>query len=663
MAAEGDKLWGGRFSGSTDPVMEILNASITYDQRLSEVDIQGSMAYAKALERAGILSKTELEKILSGLEKISEEWSKGVFVVKQSDEDIHTANERRLKELIGDIAGKLHTGRSRNDQVVTDLKLFMRNSLSVISTHLLQLIKTLVERAAIEIDVIFPGYTHLQKAQPIRWSQFLLSHAVALTRDSERLGEVKRRINVLPLGSGALAGNPLEIDRELLRSELDFASISLNSMDAVSERDFVVEFLSVATLLMIHLSKMAEDLIIYSTSEFGFLTLSDAYSTGSSLMPQKKNPDSLELIRSKAGRVFGRLAAILMVLKGLPSTYNKDLQDAEKGAEAWHAAVDTPAPSRSPWDDMPVLLAGLLRLLGFWAASGCLTAISIPVPTQEDKEAVFDVVDTLNAVLQVATGVISTLQINKENMEKALSPEMLSTDLALYLVRKGMPFRQAHAASGKAVHLAESKGITINNLSLDDLKSIRFVSLLFCHDCPQQAGVSLPLYGPSQMEALPQNPPGLNIHAATAGPEITEGGQHHYHSAPASHGQQLWGGTGRSSCPVLEAPALHKNWAPNFLSLPLELTLWSATSSYRQALEVQKQGCRRPFPLEKGSVSTPSPSLQAVSIPLFGSDVSQVFNVVNSVEQYTAMGGTAKSSVTAQIEQLRELLKRHKEQA
>ncbi|NXK99072.1 ARLY2 lyase, partial [Mesembrinibis cayennensis] len=280
--SQGDKLWGGRFSGSTDPVMEMLNASITFDQRLAEVDVQGSMAYAKALEKAGILSKTELEKILSGLEKISEEWSKGIFVVKQSDEDIHTANERRLKELIGDVAGKLHTGRSRNDQactelVVTDLKLFMKNSLSVISTHLLQLIKTLVERAAIEIDVIFPGYTHLQKAQPIRWSQFLLSHAVALTRDSERLGEVKRRINILPLGSGALAGNPLDIDRELLRSELDFASISLNSMDAVSERDFVVEFLSVATLLMIHLSKMAEDLIIYSTSEFGFLTLSDAY--------------------------------------------------------------------------------------------------------------------------------------------------------------------------------------------------------------------------------------------------------------------------------------------------------------------------------------------------------------------------------------------------
>uniref|UniRef100_A0A8C2TE81 Delta-1 crystallin n=1 Tax=Coturnix japonica TaxID=93934 RepID=A0A8C2TE81_COTJA len=439
MATEGDKLLGGRFVGSTDPILEILSSSISTEQRLTEVDIQASMAYAKALEKASILTKTELEKILSGLEKISEESSKGVLVMTQSDEDIQTAIERRLKELIGDIAGKLQTGRSRNEQVVTDLKLLLKSSISVISTHLLQLIKTLVERAAIEIDVIMPGYTHLQKALPIRWSQFLLSHAVALTRDSERLSEVKKRITVLPLGSGILAGNPLEIDRELLRS---------------------VELISVATLLMIHLSKLAEDLIIFSTTEFGFVTLSDAYSTGSSLLPQKKNPDSLELIRSKAGRVFGRVSH--------------------------------------------------------------LTAISIYALTQEDKEAVLDVVDTLTAVLQVATGVISTLQINKENMEKALTPELLTTDLALYLVRKGMPIRQAQTASGKAVHLAETKGITINNLTLEDLKSIS---------------------------------------------------------------------------------------------------------------------------------------------PLFASDVSQVFNTVSSVEQYTVMGGTAKSSVTAQIEQLRELLKKQKEQA
>ncbi|KAH1178817.1 argininosuccinate lyase [Mauremys mutica] len=464
MASEGNKLWGGRFVGGTDPIMETLNSSMAYDQRLSEVDIRGSMAYAKALEKSGILTKGDLEKILSGLEKISEEWSRGAFVVNKSDEDIHTANERRLKELIGDVAGKLHTGRSRNDQVVTDMRLYMRNSCSVLSAHLLQFIKTLVERAAAETDVIFPGYTHLQRAQPIRWSHFLLSHAVAFTRDSERLGEVKRRINVLPLGSGAVAGNPLGIDREFLRKELDFAAISLNSMDATSERDFVVEFLFFASLLMIHLSKMAEDLIIYSTKEFGFVTLSDAYSTGSSLMPQKKNPDSLELIRSKAGRVFGRCSGMMMILKGLPSTYNKDLQ--------------------------------------------------------EDKEAVFDVIDTLSSVLPVATGVISTLQIHKENMEKALSPDMLATDLALYLVRKGMPFRQAHATSGKAVHLAETKGIAINQLTVEDMKSIS---------------------------------------------------------------------------------------------------------------------------------------------PLFGTDVSQVWDYANSVEQYTTPGGTAKSSVMVQIEQLRELLRRQKD--
>ncbi|XP_063002891.1 argininosuccinate lyase [Elgaria multicarinata webbii] len=464
MASEGDKLYGGRLTGSLDPTMEKLNASIEVDQRLAEMDVCGSIAYAKALEKAGILSKAELEKIISGLEKISEECSKKTLVITKTDEDIHTTIERRLKELIGDVAGKLHTGRSRNDQVVTDLRLLMRSAVTTLSSHLQQLIRTLIERASAEIEVILPGYTHLQRAQPIRWSHLLLSHAVALTRDSERLSEVKKRINVLPLGSGALAGNPLGLDRELLRKELDFASISINSIDAVSDRDFVVEFLSTSSLIMIHLSRLAEDLILFATKEFGFITLSDAFCTGSSLMPQKKNPDSLELIRSKAGRVVGRTTGLLMVLKGLPSAYNKDLQ--------------------------------------------------------EDKEAVIDVIDTLSAVLQVATGVISTLQINKEAMEKALSPEMLATDLANYLVRKGMPFRQAHTTVGKVVHLAETKGVTLNHLSPEDLKSIT---------------------------------------------------------------------------------------------------------------------------------------------PMLGSDVSQVFNHQNSVEQYSSPGGTAKSSVSTQIEQLKELLKKQKE--
>ncbi|GAB5582838.1 argininosuccinate lyase [Prionailurus iriomotensis] len=407
MASESGKLWGGRFVGAVDPIMEKFNSSIAYDRHLWEVDVQGSKAYSRGLEKAGLLTKAEMDQILHGLDKVAEEWAQGTFKLSPNDEDIHTANERRLKELIGETAGKLHTGRSRNDQVVTDLRLWMRQNCSKLSALLWELIRTMVDRAEAERDVLFPGYTHLQRAQPIRWSHWILSHAVALTRDSERLLEVQKRVNVLPLGSGAIAGNPLGVDRELLQAELNFGAITLNSMDATSERDFVE-------------SRMAEDLILYGTKEFSFVQLSDAYSTGSSLMPQKKNPDSLELIRSKAGRVFGRCAGLLMTLKGLPSTYNKDLQ--------------------------------------------------------EDKEAVFEVSDTMSAVLQVATGVISTLQIHRENMARALSPDMLATDLAYYLVRKGMPFRQAHEASGKAVFMAETKGVALNQLSLKELQTISDVS-------------------------------------------------------------------------------------------------------------------------------------------------------------------------------------------
>ncbi|XP_065748413.1 argininosuccinate lyase isoform X2 [Phocoena phocoena] len=396
MASESGKLWGGRFVGAVDPIMEKFNSSITYDQHLWEVDVQGSKAYSRGLQKAGILTKTEMDQILQGLDKVAEEWAQGTFKLSPNDEDIHTANERRLKELIGETAGKLHTGRSRNDQVVTDLRLWMRQNCSTLSALLRELIRTMVDRAEAERDILFPGYTHLQRAQPIRWSHWILSHAVALTRDSERLLEVQKRINVLPLGSGAIAGNPLGVDRELLRAELNFGAITLNSMDATSERDFVAEFLFWASLCMTHLSRMAEDLILYGTKEFNLVQLSDAYSTGSSLMPQKKNPDSLELIRSKAGRVFGR----------------------------------------------------------------------------EDKEAVFEVSNTMSAVIQVATGVISTLQIHRENMARALSPDMLATDLAYYLVRKGMPFRQAHEASGKAVFMAETKGVALNQLSLQELQTI-----------------------------------------------------------------------------------------------------------------------------------------------------------------------------------------------
>nr|XP_035147849.2 argininosuccinate lyase isoform X1 [Callithrix jacchus]XP_035147850.2 argininosuccinate lyase isoform X1 [Callithrix jacchus] len=431
MASESGKLWGGRFVGAVDPIMEKFNASITYDRQLWEVDIQGSKAYSRGLEKAGLLTTAEMDQILHGLDKVAEEWAQGTFKLNPNDEDIHTANERRLKELIGETAGKLHTGRSRNDQVVTDLRLWMRQTCSTLSNLLWELIRTMVDRAEAECDVLFPGYTHLQRAQPIRWSHWILSHAVALTRDSERLLEVRKRIDVLPLGRGRGLGNLVGGEEAIPYApaqpcflpppELSFRAITLNSMDATSERDFVAEFLFWASLCMTHLSRMAEDLILYGTKEFSFVQLSDAYSTGSSLMPQKKNPDSLELIRSKAGRVFGRCAGLLMTLKGLPSTYNKDLQ--------------------------------------------------------EDKEAVFEVSDTMSAVLQVATGVISTLQIHRENMGQALSPDMLATDLAYYLVRKGMPFRQAHEASGKAVFMAETKGVALNQLSLQELQTISSSSL------------------------------------------------------------------------------------------------------------------------------------------------------------------------------------------
>uniref|UniRef100_A0AAQ5Z4V2 Argininosuccinate lyase n=1 Tax=Amphiprion ocellaris TaxID=80972 RepID=A0AAQ5Z4V2_AMPOC len=394
---EGSKLWGGRFVGDTDPIMEKFNASIAYDQRMWDADIRGSKAYVKALEKAKLVSTEEMEQILNGMDQIHGEWSKGAFVIKAGDEDIHTANERRLKELIGAPAGKLHTGRSRNDQVVTDMRLWLRDAITTLTNDTLQLISTMVERAAAEIEVLFPGYTHMQRAQPIRWSHWILSHAVALRRDVERLLEIKKRVNVLPLGSGAIAGTPFDIDRELLQKELAFDGISLNSMDATGQRDFPWCSCCIFRVPLISSS-------VYPCS------------TGSSLMPQKKNADSLELIRSKAGRVFGRCAGFMMTLKGLPSTYNKDLQ--------------------------------------------------------EDKEAMFDCYDTVQAVLQVTTGVMSTLKINQSVMEAALSPDMLATDLAYFLVRKGVPFREAHGISGKAVFTAESKNIALNQLTAEDLSAV-----------------------------------------------------------------------------------------------------------------------------------------------------------------------------------------------
>ncbi|KAL1680923.1 L-Aspartase-like protein [Schizophyllum commune] len=420
------KLWGGRFTGKTDPLMHEFNQSLKYDKRMWEADIRGSIAYAKSLCRAGLLTKQEETAILGGLNSVAKEWTEGTFKIQADDEDIHTANERRLTEIIGALGGKLHTGRSRNDQVATDMRIWLLGEVKTIEESLKALLRVMVERADKEIDILMPGYTHLQRGQPVRWSHLLLSHAWSFQADLERLKEMVPRISVLPLGCGALGGNPFSIDRDFLAKELGFQSVAENSMWGVGDRDFIVEFLMWSSLTMTHMSRLAEDLIIYSTAEFGFVTLSDAYSTGSSIMPQKKNPDSLELLRGKSGRLFGNMAGFMMTLKGMPSTYNKDLQ--------------------------------------------------------EDKEPLFDSVDNVSASLRIAEGVIATMNaseilmalylVHGDKMLAALSMDVLATDLANYLVLKGIPFRETHHISGRAVALAEARKCQLNDLTLQDYQTL-----------------------------------------------------------------------------------------------------------------------------------------------------------------------------------------------
>ena len=411
------KLWGGRFTGTTDPIMHAFNESLSYDKRMWAQDIRGSQAYAKALIACGVLSESEAHTIIQGLSSVAEEWKNGSFRIADDDEDIHTANERRLKELIGPVAGKLHTGRSRNDQVATDMRMWLLDEVDAIVTLITDLLRVMVKRAESEVDHLMPGYTHLQRARPIRWAHWLLSHASYFSNDLDRLRVMRPRVSVLPLGAGPLAGNPFAgLDRDALAKELHFDSVGPNSMHSVADRDFVVEMLMWASLFSVHVSKMAEDLIIYSSSEFGFVVLSDAYSTGSSIMPQKKNPDSLELLRGKSGRLYGHLCGFMMSLKGIPSTYNKDLQ--------------------------------------------------------EDKEPLFDAVDTTKACLQILTGVLSTMTVHADKMRAALTPDMLATDLADYLVRKGIPFRETHHISGSAVKMAEDRHCELTDLTLDDLRTL-----------------------------------------------------------------------------------------------------------------------------------------------------------------------------------------------
>ncbi|EXJ82810.1 argininosuccinate lyase [Capronia epimyces CBS 606.96] len=411
-------LWGGRFTGAIDDLMFKFNESLTFDRALCKADVQGSIAFAKGLNQLRILTDDELNQIVSGLKKVEQEWEEGTFAIDpKSDEDIHTANERRLGELIGSqIAGKLHTGRSRNEQIATDMRLWARDQLAALALSLKGVLQVCATQAKSSLPILMPGYTHLQRAQPVRFSHWLLGHATFILGDLQRLEGVQERVSCCPLGVGALAGNPFGIDRDFLARELGFSSVHQNSLAAVADRDFVVEILQWASLLMVHLSRLSEDLILFSTAEFGFVRVADAYSTGSSLMPQKKNPDSLELIRGKAGRVLGQATGFLATLKSLPTSYNKDLQ--------------------------------------------------------ESVEPLLDCVKTVSQCLTITQGVLGSLEIFGDKMKAALTADMLATDVADYLVVKGVPFRQTHHIAGAIVRRAEELGVSIAELPLEDLKQI-----------------------------------------------------------------------------------------------------------------------------------------------------------------------------------------------
>jgi len=409
-------LWHGRLPAKMDPAAWSFNASLPCDRRLAPQDVRGSLAWAGALCAAGVLREEERARIVAGLEAIAGELAAGSFAFAADDEDIHSAVERRLGELIGPLAGKLHTGRSRNDQVATDLRLWTIEALACLRTELAALQTALVARAERDFDTLMPGYTHLQRAQPLLLSHWWLSFFWPLQRDRERLEQLARRAAVLPLGCGALAGTAFPVDRETLARELGFVAPAPNSLDAVSDRDFAAEFLFCSALIGVHLSRLAEATILFATAEFGFFELPDAYSTGSSLMPQKKNPDVFELVRGKAGTLIGLLGGLLATLKGLPSAYDKDLQ--------------------------------------------------------EDKPPLFQAADTLLAALPVIGGAIAGIAVRTARLEAALDASMLATDLADLLVRRGLPFREAHAAAGRAARLAAEHGTPLDRLSPADWRAL-----------------------------------------------------------------------------------------------------------------------------------------------------------------------------------------------
>lgn len=409
-------LWGGRFQGEVDEGFATFNRSFQFDRRLLEVDVRASIAYCEALKMAGVLTEDEARRITAALQEIQNQAQGKTDFNEVGSEDIHSFVEACLVDLIGPAGLKLHTGRSRNDQVATDLRLWLRDAIDELSRLVVSVQEAFLGLAAEHQQTTIPGYTHLQRAQPILLAHWCLAYFEMLMRDRDRFTEVRKRVNVMPLGSAALAGTSFAIDREALAHALGFAEVSRNSLDAVSDRDFCVDFASACSLVMMHLSRLAEDIILYATAEFGFFQLSDAVATGSSLMPQKKNPDSMELVRGKAGRVFGHVTGILATLKALPLAYNKDMQ--------------------------------------------------------EDKEAVFDTFDTVAACLSVTATVLRNISVNQTRAgEAAGKGYMNATELADYLVRKGMPFREAHEVVGGLVVRAIERGIELQQLSLEELRS------------------------------------------------------------------------------------------------------------------------------------------------------------------------------------------------
>jgi argininosuccinate lyase len=424
MSSASEKPWGGRFGERTDPLAERFTASLRFDRRLALHDLRGSVAWTRALARAGLLTAAEADTLAGGLDAVRAELEAGTFPFRPELEDIHMNVERRLVELVGDVGGKLHTGRSRNDQIALDERLYLREAVARAVAGLGRVQEALVGRAEETVEAPMPGYTHLQRAQPVVLAHHLLAYVFMLERDRGRFRDCGERADTLPLGSGALAGAGFPIDRDALARDLGFREASPNSLDAVSDRDYLLEFLAAAAITGMHLSRLAADLTLWATAEFGFVEFADAFATGSSIMPQKKNPDVAELVRGKSGRLYGNLVAVLTTMKGLPLAYNSDMQ--------------------------------------------------------EDKEPVFDTVDTLEGVLGVLPPMLASLAFRTDRMRRAAGEDFATaTDLADYLVRKGLPFRQAHEVVGRVVRHASDTGRTLEALALDDLR--RF-SPLFAAD-------------------------------------------------------------------------------------------------------------------------------------------------------------------------------------